>query len=419
MKLRKLYYFLFSLIVIGCTGDKLIKPHLAPVNKVVDSYFGIDLTDPYRYMENLKDTIVVNWLKEQSDYTRVVLNSITGRQGLIDKMREFDSRKSERIYRTIITENDYYFYLKGTPDDETGKLYYRIGYEGDETLLLDPENYKDDTLNYSINFIYPTTDGAKIAIEISPSGSESAELIVMDVESKEFYPEVMDRVWEAGLSWLPGNKRFTYLPMHTNDVNDPTRLLDLIVYIHTLGDKYDNDKPIFSSDMYPDLKIESKEIPTVNYDKANDKIYLILYTAESNLKVFIADVSEIDNKEINWKKLFDREDMVQNFISTKDEIYIYTAKNAPNFKIVKTSINNPDFLNAQSVIEEDYEGKIESFVITSEGLFYNLSKNGVKQELFFLSENKKKAKKIDLPLPAGRLNIKAKGIDYPDFLDCY
>jgi len=414
MKLNLLNYFLITLIAIGCTNNTITQPSLAPVDKVVDNYFGIDLTDPYRYMENLQDTGVVNWLKEQSDYTRTVLNSISGRQELIDKMREFDSRKSERIYRLQITENDYYFYLKQTPDDETGKLFYRKGFKGEEMLLLDPENYKDDTLNYSISVIYPTSDGTKIAIEISPNGSESAELIIIDVVKKEYYQEIMDRVWYAGLSWLPGNERFTYVPMRTKDVHDPKRLLDLIVYIHNLGDKYDNDTPIFSSSMYPDLKIEAKEVPFVIYEKANDKIYLIPYTVERNLKVFIADVSEIDDKKIRWKKLFDRDDEVHGFISTKVDIYAHTPKNAPNFKIVKTSLNNPDIKNAKTVIEEDKEGKIESFVITNKGLFYNLSRNGVKQELFFLSKDKQKAQQIDLPVTAGRIGITAKGIDYPD-----
>jgi prolyl oligopeptidase len=69
MKLNLFNYFLITLIAIGCTNNTITQPSLAPVDKVVDNYYGIDLTDPYRYMENLQDTGVVNWLKEQSDYT--------------------------------------------------------------------------------------------------------------------------------------------------------------------------------------------------------------------------------------------------------------------------------------------------------------------------------------------------------------
>ena len=75
-------------------------------------------------MENLQDPYVKNWFKSQADYSRSVLNSIPGRQSLIDKMREFDEKKSTRVSNLNITGNDQYFYLKTTPEDETGKLFY-------------------------------------------------------------------------------------------------------------------------------------------------------------------------------------------------------------------------------------------------------------------------------------------------------
>jgi prolyl oligopeptidase len=80
-------------------------------------------------------------MKAESDYARNIINSIPGRQSLIDKMVEFDSRVSSKISSLNITDNDKYFYLKTTPDDETGKLYYRNGFEGDEIFLFDPMKY--------------------------------------------------------------------------------------------------------------------------------------------------------------------------------------------------------------------------------------------------------------------------------------
>lgn len=415
MKLSELTCFLIILIFIGCTNDSTNKPSLAPGKEIEDTYFGINLNDPYRYMENLKDTNVINWMKEQSIYSQNVIHSITGRQQLLDKMEEFDNRRTEKIYNVSVTENDFYFYLKLASAEEIGKLYYRNGTNGPETLLLDPKNYKNDRQNYSINYLYPTNDGTKIALEISPNGSENAELLIIDVATKKIYPESINRVWFAEVSWLPGNKKFLYLPYHTKDVHNPNRFLNLAVFIHNLGEDFDHDKPIFSSAMYPNLKIDSEEIPVVIYDKNSDKLFLKLETVEQNKRIYIANGSELDSKEIHWMKLFDRKDKVQNFITTRDDIFAYTSKNAPNFKIIKTSIDKPDIKNAQIVIEEDSDGKIESFVITSEGLFYNLTKNGVSQELYYQPlDNNHTAIKINLPTIAGNMNISAKGIEFPD-----
>src|SRR5215469_17794270 len=54
-------------------------PPSTPIKPVMDEYFGIKLTDPYRYMENLKDPEVVKWFKDQDDYTRAALARIPGR----------------------------------------------------------------------------------------------------------------------------------------------------------------------------------------------------------------------------------------------------------------------------------------------------------------------------------------------------
>ena len=412
----KLYYFLIVVLFMGCTSYKLKKTSLTPRKEIADTYFGVRLSDPYRYMENIEDTNVINWMKEQSDYSQKVIKSISGRQQLLEKMEEFDKRRTERVYNLKVTENDYYFYLKITPDNETAKLFYRIGYEGTETLLLDPENFKSDSLNYTINYIYPTDDGTKIAFEISPSGSENAELLIIDVATKKFYPEKMDRVWFAEVSWLAGNKKFLYLPMHSKDVHDPNRFLNLTAFVHNMGEDFGNDKPIFSAAMYPNLKVDPAEIPVVIYDKNSDKIFLKLETVQRNKKVFMANGSETNNKAINWIKLFEREDEVQNFITTKDEIFAYTSKDTPGFKIIKTSLDKPDIKHASVVVEEVPGGTIEAFAITSEGLFYNVSRNGVSQELYFLSLSKNgKASRIDLPIMAGNMEMSAKGIAHSDF----
>ncbi|HLJ40518.1 MAG TPA: hypothetical protein VKT50_03420 [Candidatus Acidoferrales bacterium] len=53
------------------------KPPVAPVRPVTDEYYGTKIVDNYRYMENLKDPEVQQWMKAQADYTRARRRSIT------------------------------------------------------------------------------------------------------------------------------------------------------------------------------------------------------------------------------------------------------------------------------------------------------------------------------------------------------
>ena len=110
MKAQIFLYFIIIFLLVQCkTQNTLDKPSLAKVKSVEDEYFGKKISDPYRYMENLQDPEVKKWFEAQADYSRSVLNNIPGRQSLIDKMREFDKRKSSKISYLRITDNDLYF----------------------------------------------------------------------------------------------------------------------------------------------------------------------------------------------------------------------------------------------------------------------------------------------------------------------
>src|SRR5438876_5053054 len=74
------------------------QPPVAPVRNVVDDYHGTKITDPYRYMENLKDPEVQQWIKGQADYTASVLKQIPGRDALLERIKALDSGTPFRIF---------------------------------------------------------------------------------------------------------------------------------------------------------------------------------------------------------------------------------------------------------------------------------------------------------------------------------
>jgi len=416
MKTRICLIFLSLILLVACNFKETpTKPSLAKVDPVDDVYFGIKITDPYRYMENLQDSAVTEWLKQQSDYTRSILNSIPGRQKLIDKMLEFDKRKSTSVSSLYITDNDRYFYLKTTPDDETGKLFYRDGFEGKEILLFDPEKFGSDTTQkYVISTFVPSLDGLKVGFEVAPNGSESSILLIMDVDNMKLFDEQIDRCWGSISSWLPDNESFLYNRLQSSDVHDINREQDSKTYIHSVGSDPAQDREIFSRTNNPELNIKPEEIPILFYDKDSKYLFGIIATVDNRLNAYYASLSDLKKDKIAWKRLFKPSDEVYNFNTTNSELYIYTPKNAPNFRILKTSLTNPNLSTAIVVVPEDSQRKLTNFSLNSEGLFYSLSENGVKERLFFVTHEGKNGKEIDLPFDAGSVNIKTKGYEFTD-----
>src|SRR5678816_3489554 len=265
---------LCGVIAFTTLNDVVAQPPKAPSQPVTETYFGKQVTDPYRNLENLKDTAVQKWMKAQSDYARSTLNSIPGRQHLIDVLRDFDKRKSAKFTNLVITDNDVYFYLKTTPGDETGKLYTRIGSKGKETLLFDPTTYTTDKaqkftiLTFPRNGIYPSHDGSSVAFQIASMGSKNSALMIMNVKEKKLYPERIDRCLWNDVSWLDDNQSFLFNRLQSSDIQNKDQFRNSAVYLHLVGTDPSTDKEFFSAAKFPDLGIKPEEIPMVMYDRA-------------------------------------------------------------------------------------------------------------------------------------------------------
>ena len=396
----------------GTPGSELALPDQAPVNPVSDIYWGTTLEDPYQYMENLEDTVVTDWLIAQADYARAVLDAIPGRKALVDQMREFDSRSSEQVTNLTILDNDRYFYLKTTPEDETGKLFMRDGFNGDERLLFDPHTYGVDSLDYVISSVSPTFEGDKAAFTVSPNGSENTTMLILSVEEDTFYPEEL-KLSAGGVSWLADGEHFIYTRINSEDVFDPGRFLNTKAYLHRVGSFQEEDRLFFSGEKYPALQVQPQEIPISFYDQYDDVVYIALLNVEAYLTLWFAEGSEIGKDRINWKPLTSKKDEVQNFYVKEREFYAYTAKGAPNFKVIRTSLDNPDFDNATVFIPEPAEGVLEDFSFTRSACYYTVKVNGTQTRLYRL-ESDGSGKDVELPVAAGTVSTRTKGHLFED-----
>lgn len=396
----------------GCYRTE--KPPKAIVNLIEEEYFGVTVSDPYRYMENMDDTIFLDWMKEYAGYTRKILDEIPGKEGLLNDMIDFDSRKSDMIYALSITESDRYFYLKMTPEDEIEKLYYRDTYHGTEKLLFDPETYSsDESVSYAISQYVPSLDGEFATISVAANGSESTIMLVIEVESGKFLPDIIERSM-GSVKWICKGEGFVYTKCNSEDVHDPSRYLNMKVYYHGMGTPQSRDKLIFSSEKYPELEMKPREFPYLMYDQDQEIMYLALYTVEQYLKVFYAPCVKETLGSINWKPLFGLKDKVVDFYSMNDSVYLYSAKDAPRFQILRTSLSHPDIENARVIVPQHEKGILSGFNFTNEALYYKLKFNGVQEKLYRIPNGQTKAERIKFPVEAGSAWISTRGHKFSD-----
>lgn len=108
-----------------------------PVKAVIDNYNGVNITDNYRWLEDMKNPEVTDWFKKQADFSMNYIEKISGRDQLFNDMKYLDELKSEEFYNAK-KSGDNYFYTKILRGEKVAKLYMRNS-AGKETLIFDPE----------------------------------------------------------------------------------------------------------------------------------------------------------------------------------------------------------------------------------------------------------------------------------------
>ena len=153
-------------------------PPVAPVRPVVDDYFGTKVTDPYRYMEDLKSEEVQTWMKGQADFAAQQLQRIPGRDAFLKRMLDLDASVAAKADSVVRLSNGKVFYRKRLAGDDVYSLYMRDTSKGVEVLLADPNTFRVRTGKpHALNYFVPSWDGRYVAYGISQSGSEDASIL--------------------------------------------------------------------------------------------------------------------------------------------------------------------------------------------------------------------------------------------------
>lgn len=410
--------FLFTIAIafISCYPFYNCKKEtdLLPEKKVVETYHGYQIEDPYRYLENLDDSLVQQWMKNQNQKAENYIDRIQNKNKLIELQQHIDAAQEQHISHIKVSNQNQYFYLKRQSNENVAKLFFRDSFDSLEQLLFDPKDYNSKTKDpYIINYIQPNWTGSKIAVSLTQKGKEISDLIIIDTATKKQLPDIISNVWpsnQGGISWLPDGSGFSYLQYFGTNPKSIEFSRDTKSYIHYIGKK--NKTEIFSRAHNPNLGLTKEDFPYTYIQSQNTK-YIIGYTpgAGSYYNAYYNSIQQPATD--NWKLLFKKSDKIKSFEIINDSILFLTANKAPNYKLCKTSIIKPDFENPEVLIPTMTDKTITDFTVTSEGIFYVTSKNGVKAQLYSLSKNKKN-KQIQLPENYGAIFLNSKGHQYPE-----
>jgi prolyl oligopeptidase len=341
------------LLVIPAVASAQSELPKTPVRAVIDNYFGTNVVDPYRWLENTSDPEVVAWMKAQNDYTRAVLARIPGRDELLARIKSLDN--AGNTVSGLQVWGGHYFYYKTAPGSDNRKLFVRDTLTSPERLLVDPETMTTaDGKHYSIDYFQPSLDGVYVTYGVSLGGSEESVLHVLQSASGTVLPDSIDRAEFASPSWLPDGKSFCYTRAQKLPPDAPptAKYQKLKVYRHTLGGDPETEPLVFGFGANPTVNVDENDFTAVSFSPGapNFLVGLVIHGVKNEFDVYAIPFDANPSSKTAWKKVADQSDDVTGLDVHAGEIYLLSHKNASRFKVLRTSLGAPDLSHAAVVV---------------------------------------------------------------------
>lgn len=314
-----------------------------PVTKkgdVVDTYFGTQVADPYRWLEDDLSAETGEWVKAQNKVTFDYLAQITYRDAIKQRLTELWNY--EKVSAPFV-EGDYTYFYKNDGLQNQSVLYrQKAGAEAE--VFLDPNTFSADgtTSLAGVNF---SEDGKLAAYAISEGGSDWRKVIVLDVESKKQLEPTLIDIKFSGISWL-GNDGFFYSSYDKPTGSELSAKTDQHkLYYHKLGTAQKDDKVVFGG-------TDAEKHRYVGGGVTEDGRFLIISAANatSGSKIFIKDMQKADAVIV---PIYTEGSADFEFVDNQgDVLYFVTNHKTPNRRLIAIDAKNPAEANWKDIIKE-------------------------------------------------------------------
>ena len=367
--MKKTFLF-FVLILIGCVKIfAQTQPPKAEVRNVTDEYFGVKVVDPYRWMEDLKADEMQKWMRGQADYTNNYLKNLPLRDEFLKRLGELDAAGAQVGGVTRRGENIFYYKLQ--PGESNRKLYVRVGMNGAERLLVNPEKYAASGGQSTISTFSPSPDGKFVSFLIALGGGEYGTIRVLDVATGKETGDVIENTrWDAG-AWTQDSKAFAYVKFQTLPADAPPteKLSKIRSVLHVVGTKNETDKPLFGYGVNPNIVLDPQPFGGATFP-VGAKYSIVAFNSgvSPNSDFYIAPQPSIAENTIPWRKIISVTDEVKDIAEHGDYFYMLTYKNTPRYKIVRVNAANPNLAKAEIVFGAS-EAVIEGMTTTKDALY--------------------------------------------------
>ena len=354
---------MLGLTITACSaGHGSIKYPEAPQDGTVDTIFGLTVSDIYRPLENDTAPATLAWVEAENKVTQDYLSKISFRKDIADRLTTLNNYVKRGLPSL---KNDGYFYYAENDGLRNQSVIYRSKDLADDStreVFLDPNTLSDDG-TVALDGIFRSKDGKYTAYTINRSGSDWAEIYVMDTETRELLPDHIEWAKFTGAEWDGDGFYYSAYPRPEAGKEFSNANENHQIYYHKIGTPQSEDTLVFSDPANP-LHFHSAQVAesdpvlfvsiggqgvgnAVKMRRGNDwvtvspdqqyktdiidvidgKIYILTTWGADRKRLMVADVKRPSRE--NWQELIPQgEGVMKNVSLVGDDLYVVNQKDA-------------------------------------------------------------------------------------------
>ncbi len=215
--------------------------------ETVDTYFGTQVADPYRWLEDDYSEETKAWVKAQNEVTFKYLAQIPFRQAWLDRLIQTNNYPK---YSSPFRNNEYYYFYKNDGLQNQSVLYRQKGLDGTPELVIDPNLLSPDNTT-SMAIFTLSKNGRYAAVGTSTGGSDWRTIYVRDMRTGQNLSDKIEWAKVTGVSWQGNGFYYSRYPQPEPGKELSTKNENHQVYYHRVGTPQSADVLVYEDRANP------------------------------------------------------------------------------------------------------------------------------------------------------------------------
>jgi prolyl oligopeptidase len=331
----QVFIFLFATAsLISCTNTSKTKSGLtypaAHKTDSINTYFGVKVADPYRWLENDRSPETEAWVKEENKVTGEYLSKIPFRDKIRSRLTKIWSfEKNGAPFR----KGNYYFSYHNSGTQNQAVLQIRNGINGTPEVLLDPNTLSEDG-TVALSTIGISGDGQYLAYATSKAGSDWESIHVMEIKSRKVLRDQLLWVKFSAIAWQKDGFYYSRFDEPAKGKEFSAKNLNHKIYYHKAGTLQETDVLVYEDESHPERNFEAS--------LTEDEALLYIYGTESTSgnSLVVKDLRKNNAAFVTIASGFENDYHVVD--RSNESLLILTNRNAPRFRMIAVDLTKPE-----------------------------------------------------------------------------